>query len=86
MPQHASIVNRIGNLTLLDRRLNTAAKNAAFVDKLPYYEQSELLLNAEVRQNIAWRIEEINLRQAALSQRAVAIWSFPPQVADDDAN
>jgi hypothetical protein len=81
-PQHASIVNRIGNLTLLAGRLNAAAKNAAFVDKLPYYQQSELLLNAEIRQNAEWRIEEISLRQTALSQRAVVIWSFPQQPAN----
>jgi hypothetical protein len=81
LSQHVNTINRIGNLTLLDRRLNTAAKNAAFTDKIPYYQQSELLLNAEIREATAWRIEEINARQLALSQRAAAIWSFPQQQA-----
>jgi uncharacterized protein with ParB-like and HNH nuclease domain len=76
-PQHANIVNRLGNLTLLDRRLNTAAKNAAFVDKIPYFEQSELLLNADIRREREWRIEEINLRQLALAERVPSIWAFP---------
>jgi hypothetical protein len=66
MPQHANIVNRIGNLTLLDRRLNTAAKNAAFASKIPYYQQSELWLNAELPQAEGWGMEEINRRQILL--------------------
>jgi hypothetical protein len=79
LPQHASIINRIGNLTLLDRRLNTTAKNATFVNKVPYYAESELLLNAELQQEARWGVEEINRRQTSISQRAAAIWSFPPQ-------
>jgi hypothetical protein len=85
-PQHANIVNRIGNLTLLDHRLNTQAKNAGFADKIPYYQQSELLLNAGLCEKGTWRIEEINERQTVLSQHAVAIWAFPMQGADDVAD
>ena len=78
LPQHANIVNRIGNLTLLDQRLNTAAKNAAFVEKIPFYQQCQTLLNASLDQDAGWGIEEINRRHAVLSERATAIWSFPP--------
>ena len=85
-PQHASIINRIGNLTLLDRRLNTAAKNAAFVNKIPYYRESELLLNAELHQEAGWGIEEINRRQIVLSQHVAEIWSSPTQDGNQVAN
>jgi hypothetical protein len=86
LPQHANVINRIGNLTLLDQRLNTAAKNAAFANKIPYYQQSQLLLNAELPGEASWGLEEINRRQIGLSQRAATIWSFPQQGGNETTN
>jgi hypothetical protein len=71
------VVNRLGNLTLLSRRLNQQIRNADFATKKPYYEQSDLLLTKEVAALPGWDIEAVNQRQDALSQMAVQIWRFP---------
>ncbi len=77
-PEHTSVVNRIGNLTLLSRRLNTTIKNAAFAAKQPYYAQSELLITKDLaRYGEDWSPSKINERQRALSGDVVSIWSFP---------
>lgn len=76
MAQHTSVVNRIGNLTLLDRRLNIGARNATFEEKKQYYERSELLLTQELAHRDTWSLEALNERQNALSQRVATIWSF----------
>jgi hypothetical protein len=74
---HNMVVNRLGNLTLLSRRLNQEIRNADFAAKKPSYEQSDLLLTKEVAAFPAWDVDAVNQRQDALSQLAVEIWKFP---------
>jgi hypothetical protein len=38
--QHDSVLNRLGNLTLLTKNLNIAAQNSSFEDKKKFYEES----------------------------------------------
>lgn len=73
---HNSIVNRLGNLTLLARKLNQNARNSAFAIKKPYYEQSELLLTKELVNYGNWNQSTIDQRQADLSSYATSIWAF----------
>lgn len=76
---HASLVNRLGNLTLLDHRLNAGVKNANFSEKRARaYNSSELVLtNQLVRYEVErWGATEIDNRQAGLAEIAAKVWSF----------
>lgn len=74
---HAAFINRLGNLTLLSRKLNVTAKNADFATKKPYYEQSEIVLTQKLLPNQDWSAEKIDERQVEMSRIAGDIWTFP---------
>jgi hypothetical protein len=73
---HNTQIHRIGNLTLLDRRLNAAIKNSNFAAKKPSYEQSQILLTTDLLPIDQWNPDAIAQRQAAMSDVALQIWSF----------
>ena len=74
---HENSLNRIGNLTLLSKRLNTKIRNTGFEEKRPYYEKSELLLNKSLVNLKSWTEEALDARQIELSEMAPTIWAFP---------
>jgi hypothetical protein len=74
---HGQILNRIGNLTLLDRSLNSAIKNGTFDKKVPSYAKSEILLTNTLTNYAGWDSEKIVERQEKLADRAPTIWAFP---------
>lgn len=77
MAQHGIVINRLGNLTLLSARLNTAIKNSAYPEKKPYYEQSELLITKSIAETYnEWSTNTIDQRQIELAEIAVDIWKF----------
>ena len=73
---HNSLINRIGNLTLLDRRLNAAIKNGNFLAKRPSYQQSELILTNELANHIEWTPATIDARQLEMADIALSIWKI----------
>jgi uncharacterized protein with ParB-like and HNH nuclease domain len=77
---HSQAINRIGNLTLLAKRLNVGAKNAPFADKKPYYEKSTILLTKELCANADWNFALLDDRQKKLSERIALIWPTPKKV------
>jgi hypothetical protein len=74
---HEQIVNRLGNLTLLDRSLNTSIKNGAFDKKLPSYGKSELLLTRALIEQKSWDADKITERQRIMADQALKVWSLP---------
>jgi len=74
---HAAIVNRIGNLTLLSRRLNTAIKNAPFPEKRPRLEESEIHITSSLAEFADWSLQRIEQRQDQFAANAAEIWSLP---------
>lgn len=74
---HTSAVERLGNLTLLSKALNTSIKNNDFNVKKPAYEESDLLLSKELVKYDDWNIETIDRRQEEMAQYALSIWNFP---------
>lgn len=78
LPRHTGLINRLGNLTLLSRRLNQQIRNSDFqTKKAQAYGASEILMTAELlTYGNTWSADEIDARQTVLAQRAVAIWSF----------
>jgi hypothetical protein len=75
---HAQIINRIGNLTLLGKRLNTAIKNADFASKQKDgYASSDILMTKELLTLGTWNTTAIDERQRELSEWVFDIWKFP---------
>ncbi len=76
LPNHNSIVDRIGNLTLFSRRLNTNIKNADFRIKRPLYQDSDFHITREVAAHNEWTEDTIARRQEEFSRIALSIWQF----------
>ena len=74
---HALWVNRLGNQTLLSRKLNTAIRNAPFAQKKPYYEQSEIMLTQALLGFDEWTPEVVEQRQSEMSAEVAQTWAFP---------
>lgn len=75
-PDHASVVHRLGNITLLDFRLNAAIKNADFGTKKNAYKESQMILTQELLEVSEWDLDAINARQERLAGLAQNIWRF----------
>jgi hypothetical protein len=79
-PNHKAAVNRLGNLTLLSRRLNTSIKNADFATKKANaYSASDILMTQALDSREDWDTAAIEERQAQLAEFAFQIWRFPEE-------
>ncbi|GAA1915487.1 DUF262 domain-containing protein [Nocardioides lentus] len=77
-PNHAQVLNRLGNLSLLSRKLNTSIKNADFATKKKKaYATSEILMTKALMDYDDWSTDTINKRQIEMSKSVAAIWGFP---------
>jgi hypothetical protein len=66
---HAQVINRLGNLTLLGKRLNTSIKNGDFARKKhDGYASSDILMTQELLALETWDTDAINERQRELSE------------------
>lgn len=74
---HGAAVSRIGNLTLLAKRLNQTLRNADFSDKKPRYAESDLILTKELAAEDGWDLHRINARQEQLAEAAPTVWTYP---------
>lgn len=74
---HSSVIDRLGNLTLLSRRLNASVQNAGFGPKKAAYEQSELVMTRSLLSYDDWNIESVEERQQEMGRLASTIWIFP---------
>jgi len=86
LDNHAQVLNRIGNLTILAKRLNTAIRNSPFADKKPKYQESELRLTQELEQYEEWSATEISERQNSLAERAPLLWPITSQSGDTEGS
>lgn len=75
---HAAILNRLGNLTLLGKRLNTSIQNSDFQTKREKgYQPSDLVLTKELLAYDEWDTAAVDARQRELSDWVFDIWKFP---------
>ncbi len=71
----AEAVDRIGNLTLLEKGKNRGIANAAFSTKRKQaFSQSSLQLNEQLVHLTSWTVDSIEKRSAELTKIAVSIW------------
>lgn len=75
-PTFSDHKNRIGNLTLFERRLNIQASNTPFEDKKGYYETSDFEMTRLLCHYDHWSIENIDKRSKELADIAAGIWSI----------
>jgi uncharacterized protein with ParB-like and HNH nuclease domain len=75
---HDQAVNLLGNLTLLGKRLNNAARNGPIQQKQPFYRQSQITITRELGDVPNWTIQRIKDRQAAMAEQAAVIWILAP--------
>ncbi|MDL0144529.1 DUF262 domain-containing protein [Halobacterium salinarum] len=69
--------NQIGNLTLLNERMNARAQNDPFAQKKREYESSEFEMTKDVAsQYDNWSTENIEKRTKILANKAPHIWDF----------
>jgi len=74
---HSQAINRLGNLALLSRRLNTTIRNSVFDIKKPFYSQSEILMTKELEKVPDWSPAAIDQRQIEMSRNVGEIWALP---------
>lgn len=74
--RQTQMVYRVGNLTLLEKRLNRDAGNRPFAEKLDVYRQSEYRMTRALEEHAPdeWTTAAIEARQRRLADRAVAVW------------
>lgn len=68
--------DKIGNLTLMEKRLNIAAGNEPFAEKKKEYQRSEFEITREILDYTEWSVEKIDNRTQELAEQAPEIWSF----------
>lgn len=71
-------VNRIGNQTLLETKINAEIGNKSFTQKKGYFVQSRIEITRDICNFSKWGIEEINIRQMELSKLAIKLWKRTP--------
>lgn len=74
----ASEVYRLGNMTLLESKLNRDAGNLSFDKKVPYYEKSKIHSTCVLASSFdRWDNRSIERRQNQLAKVASGIWRVP---------
>jgi len=66
---------RLGNMTLLDPSNNEDIGNKTFVEKLPIYKRSPLLITQDIATYSKWGPDAIDERQAMLAKIAITVWA-----------
>jgi len=75
--EEESYVARLGNLTLLDERLNKQASNKLYEDKrTAYYSKSDFRITNQLPKGASWTVESVKLRQTELFEIAKKIWAI----------
>jgi len=74
--KHMNNLNKIGNLTLLQGKLNIIASNNVFSEKKNNYKQSDIQITQDLCDYRFFKIKNLNDRSKKLSQYAEKIWRF----------
>jgi uncharacterized protein with ParB-like and HNH nuclease domain len=77
-------INRLGNLTLLDKGKNASIGNSVFSEKKAEYAESAIFLTQHLTAFEVWGREQIVERQISLALAAAHIWKFPGETVPDN--
>lgn len=81
---HLAWLNRLGNLTLLDKSANTSIKNDPFSKKQKAYAKSLIPRTQELTAYEMWSEDQIEARQREMALAAVHIWKFVDEQLPED--
>ncbi|OAG26684.1 DUF262 domain-containing protein [Thermodesulfatator autotrophicus] len=73
---HKTYYRRIGNLTLLDKKMNSDIGNGPFEGKKAIYKESELIITKNIADYDVWSPSKIEERQKEFAKKAVEIWNL----------
>ena len=73
---HGEYLTKLGNLTMLGKKLNIVASNNPFEARKVEYEKSEIAMTRELAANASWGLKQIDVRTEKLTKQAVALWSL----------
>ncbi len=73
---HKTYYRKIGNLTLLDKRMNSDIGNGPFKNKKLVYKESELVITQKIAEYDDWTPSQIEKRQKEFAKNAVDIWDL----------
>ncbi len=71
---HSEYLVKLGNLTMLGKKLNIVASNNPFEAKKIEYEKSEIAATRELANIKEWGLIQIDLRTAELAKQATGLW------------
>lgn len=70
-------IYRLGNYTLLEKKLNNDIGNSEYIEKRPLYEQSQSKMTQSIAANVQiWNREELGKRQKQMAKIADSIWTW----------
>ncbi len=70
--------HRLGNITLLEKKLNQKAGNDAFLAKRNLYRKSKFQITARIaEENAVWNFENLERHQEWLAAQAKTVWHIP---------
>lgn len=75
-PEYEDLVNRLGNLAIMNSSWNADIGNQAFDIKKPIYKSSELVLTAMLAKYSKFDRHEVDKRQKRLAKLAPEVWSL----------
>jgi len=85
--RYRTLLNTIGNLTLLESHLNQGASNRSFPKKAPYYGQSDVPETRSLAELSGWDASAIEQRTRSLIEVSLTTWprpsDTPMSVVDD---
>jgi hypothetical protein len=76
------MINRLGNQTLLSRRINQAISNSPLLQKRDRYQDSRLMMTNAVAALPDWTPQRVAERQLLMAETAPTVWKIPHGGAD----
>jgi len=71
---HGEYLAKLGNLTMLGKKLNIVASNNPFVAKKVEYEKSEIAMTKALAVYESWGMRQIDARTDQLAEQATELW------------
>lgn len=74
--EHKLYFKRLGNMTILNSRMNSRIGNKSFDEKLPIFSDSEFIITKEISLHKDWTKESISVRQNQFASDAIICWKM----------
>jgi hypothetical protein len=74
--RHGDYITKLGNLTMLGKKLNIVASNNPFEAKKIEYEKSEITMTRDLSKYDEWGLLQIDARTEELTKIATKLWSI----------